>query len=128
MLLHKHHDLGVDAANIPAHAWALAAKSLENDNIPYNAGQAVRFYLIIDQPSLPHLQEQKRASDAQARDYASAVIDAMGGNQSAYGYLGSQLLLSVDLFPGTKMASIMPRVRGTSACEYLMSITPKRPS
>ena len=75
----------------PPHVWETAALSLRNDEIGFNASQAIRFYLMVGKGAIPHLRQVTTRDDAQARDYASATIDAIGGSRNAYGYLGSEI-------------------------------------
>ncbi|MDB6138898.1 MAG: hypothetical protein JWO94_1970 [Verrucomicrobiaceae bacterium] len=96
-LLSAHHDLTEVLPEFGDHLWGLAERSLMDDHIYYNAGQAVRFYLIIGRPSEPHLRAAKASSDAQTRDLATATLDAMNGSHKAYGYLGAQVAIEMDL-------------------------------
>ena len=70
---------------------------MADDEVSYNASQAVRFYLIVGKPALPHLQQVAKKGDKQAQALASATIDAMAGKREAYGYLGAHLNLDCDL-------------------------------
>ncbi len=99
-LLHKHSELTGIIPSFSPHVWDTAANSLRSDRIVGNAGQAVRFYLIIGKTSLPYLQPLTKSSEAQTRNFASATIDAMGGSRRAYGYLGTQIAIDRDIFPG----------------------------
>jgi hypothetical protein len=97
-LLHYRGEIEKELPNLPANVWEMAGKSLGGDKVDWNASQAVRTYLIIGRPSLRYLEALKDSRDAQTRDYVLATIDAIGGSKRAYGYLGSQLALSRDLF------------------------------
>ena len=104
-LLEKRGELADTVPRFSPHVWDTIGRSLQADNISYNAGQAIRVYLIIGKDSLPHLAPLAKSSEPQTRDYASATIDAMNGSRRAYGYLGSQVRLDLDLFPGRPHAA-----------------------
>lgn len=92
-LLSMHHDLDAEVPKFSERVWDLAERNLANDEQSYNAGQAVRFYLIIGKLALPRLETAKKSKDAQTRALSAATIDAMGGSRRAYGYLGSEVHL-----------------------------------
>jgi hypothetical protein len=77
---------------------AVAAANLANDQVPWNASGAIRLFLIMGERSVPALRAATRASDAQARYFAKATLDALKGEQRAFGYLGSKVNLSETLF------------------------------
>jgi hypothetical protein len=99
-LLQKHGDLPAELPKFSQRVWDTAADSLKNDTIEGNAGQAVRFYLLIGPDALPHLRPLTTSQDSQARDLASATIDAIGGSKEAYGFLESTVFIDRDLFTG----------------------------
>ena len=98
-LWHKRGELADRLRELSPHAWELMARSLQDDKFSGNAGQAVRVYLIIGKAAIPRLESLKKSDEAQTRDYASAVIDAMNGSRRAYGYLTSQVSL-YNMFSG----------------------------
>ena len=68
-----------------------AALNLRNDNISYNASQAVRLFLLLGDQSLPTLRDAETSGDAQGRMLAKATIEALAGKRKAFGYLVSKL-------------------------------------
>lgn len=96
-LLDRHNDLEKEFPKFGKHTWEVISLSLRDDDISYNAGQAVRVFLIIGQPTLPILKELAKSKEEQTGDYASAMIDAMNGSQRAYGYLASQVGIEMDI-------------------------------
>jgi hypothetical protein len=97
-LLQKHGELTAEVSKFSPHVWETVAKSLRSDDVEGNAGQAIRFYLIIGKPSLPHLEPLAKSDEEQTRDFAAATIDAMKGSRRAYGYLASQVMIDRDVF------------------------------
>jgi hypothetical protein len=97
-LLQKHGDLPDAMPKFDPHVWDTAAISLAPDDIEGNAGQAIRFYLVIGTAALPHLQPLTTSKDFQTRNLSSATVDALGGNRKAYGYLAAHVCLDRDLF------------------------------
>jgi hypothetical protein len=71
-----------------------AAVHLRSDNEPSNAGWAVRFFLLLGDRSLDTLREVAQSSDPQARNFASAVTDALAGRRNAFGFLQARVELS----------------------------------
>lgn len=99
-LLQKRGELAATLPGFSPHVWDTMGKSLKDDDIPFNASQAVRSYFIIGKDSLPHLQPLLNSGDAQQHDLAAATIDAMGGSHRAYGYLGAILNIDANVFTG----------------------------
>jgi hypothetical protein len=99
-LLQKHGELAAALPTFSPRVWDTMARSLKNDDIDFNAGQAVRSYLIIGKDSLPHLKPLLQSADPQAHDLASATIDAMGGSRRAYGYLAVIVDIDRNIFTG----------------------------
>lgn len=97
-LLQKHQELVAELPKFSPHVWETVAKSLRSDDVEGNAGQAIRFYLIIGKPSLPHLEPLAKSAEEQTRDFAAATIDAMKGSRRAYGFLASQVGIDRDVF------------------------------
>jgi hypothetical protein len=75
-----------------------AAANLAADDQPSNASQAVRLFLLLGDQSLPVLREVASTGDSQARNFATATIDALGGKRKAFGYLVSKLSINEVLF------------------------------
>jgi hypothetical protein len=97
-LLQKHGDLAAEEPKFPQHVWDTAAVSLKPDDIEGNAGQAVRFYLLVGPDALPHLKPLETSDDPQTRSLVSATVDALGGSKRAYGYLAMHVNVGRDLF------------------------------
>jgi hypothetical protein len=80
---------------------AEVVKNLKDDQVGYNASQAVRFFLLLGDQSLPTLREATKSSDNQTASLARATIDALGGKRNAFGFLASKLSLAFAPFgPG----------------------------
>jgi len=99
-LLQKHGDLTAELPKFNQQIWDTAANNLKTDNIEGNAGQAVRFYFLIGPDALPHLRPLTTSQDPQARDLATATIDAIGGSKEAYGFLEAAVFIERNLFTG----------------------------
>jgi hypothetical protein len=80
---------------------AKVAINLKNDQKDFNAGQAVRLFLLLGDQSLPSLREATKSSDKQCRSLANATIDALGGKRQAFGYLNSKVYLTITPFGPT---------------------------
>ncbi len=75
--------------------------NLKDDQERYNASQAVRFFLLLGDRSLPTLREATKSSDNQTASLARATIDALSGKRSAFGFLASKTILDFAPFgPG----------------------------
>jgi len=81
------------AALYTPNVLAKVATNLKDDQKDYNAGQAVRLFLLFGDQSLPTLREAIKSSDKQGSSLARATIDALGGKRQAFGYLNSQVYL-----------------------------------
>lgn len=80
---------------------AEVVKNLKDDQESYNASQAVRFFLLLGDQSLPTLREATKSSDNQTASLARATIDALSGKRNAFGFLASKLSLAFAPFgPG----------------------------
>jgi hypothetical protein len=76
-----------------------AANNLRNDELPYNASQTARTFLLLGDRSLEVLRETQKSTDAQARLFARALLDGMTKRQrNAFGYLNSELALDRNPF------------------------------
>src|SRR6266705_6922413 len=69
---------------------ARAADNLSADDVPSNASQAVRIFLLLGEQSLPTLRELAAEGDSQEGNFARATIDALGRKRKAFGYLVSK--------------------------------------
>jgi hypothetical protein len=76
---------------------AEVVKNLKDDQVGYNASQAVRFFFLLGDQSLPTLREATKSSDKQTSSLARATIDAFNGKRNAFGFLASKL--SLDFTP-----------------------------
>jgi uncharacterized protein YejL (UPF0352 family) len=75
------------------------ASNLRNDDIPYNAGQAVRTFLLLGKYSIPTLHNSARDSDNQMASFSRALIDSIQyGKHEAFGYINAQVY-SLNLPP-----------------------------
>jgi len=97
-MLQRKGDLQGELANFTPEMWKRIGLNLNNDDKSYNASQAVRFYLIVGKASVPALEEVMKLGDKQARSLAAATLDAMNGKRAAYGYLGSELAITQEVF------------------------------
>jgi hypothetical protein len=71
------------------------ASNLKNDNIPFNASQASRTFLLLGKYSVPTLQQSAHSSDHQMANFSRALIDAIkDGNHEAFGYLSAQVSIT----------------------------------
>jgi hypothetical protein len=76
---------------------AEVVKNLKDDQVGYNASQAIRLFLLLSDQSLPTLREATKSSDNQAASLARATIDALSGKRNAFGFLASKT--SLDFTP-----------------------------
>ena len=97
-LLKKRGLLEDNVALFTPAVLARAAANLKNDNIDYNASQAVRLFLLLGDSSLPALRAAAQSPDNQASSLAKATIEALGGSRKAFGYLGSKIYLEMTPF------------------------------
>lgn len=96
-LLQRHNDLASEVPKFSPHVWETVGRSLRSDDIEGNAGQAIRFYLIIGNSALPYLEPLTKSKEEQTQDLAAATIDAMKGSRRAYGYLVSNVNIGRDV-------------------------------
>jgi hypothetical protein len=73
--------------------FQFAAKNLKDDDKPYNASQACRFFLIMKEKGVPTLRETAKTKDAQAVSFARALMDGLNGSRDAFGFIGSKTVL-----------------------------------
>jgi hypothetical protein len=97
-LLKKRGLLQDNVALFTPAVLAKVAENLKDDNMDYNASQAVRLFLLLGEAGLPTLRETAKSSDKQASSLAKATIDALDGNRKAFGYLGSKIYLEMTPF------------------------------
>ncbi len=77
---------------------AKVAINLKNDERDFNAGQAVRLFLLLGDQSLPSLREAMKSPDKQCKSLARATIDGLSGKRQAFGYLNSKVYLTSTPF------------------------------
>jgi hypothetical protein len=91
-LLAKHHELNKNLSLFSQTVLERIAENLKNDNIPYNAGQAVRVFLLLGRTGIPTLQNCARSSDNQMASLSRALIDAiLYGKHEAFGYMNAEV-------------------------------------
>jgi hypothetical protein len=91
-LLAKHHELNKNFSLFSQTVLERIAKNLKNDDIPYNAGQAVRVFLLLGKTGIPTLQNCARSSDNQMASLSRALIDAiLHGKHEAFGYMNAEI-------------------------------------
>jgi hypothetical protein len=97
-LLAKHDVLKKNLNLYSDEVMLRIANNLKSDDIPYNAGQAARTFLLLGNQSIPTLQRSARSSDKQMGNFSRALLDAIQfGKHDAFGYLNAQA--SVTLTP-----------------------------
>jgi hypothetical protein len=78
--------------------YAAAADNLKDDKVSHNASEAVRFFLLMGDASLPALEQVTKSSDRQAANLARATIGALRGERSAFGFLVTRVDISETAF------------------------------
>jgi hypothetical protein len=72
------------------------ASNLKDDDIPYNAGQAVRVFLLLGKHGIPTLQHSASSSDNQMANLSRALIDAIQyGKHEAFGYMSARVTINL---------------------------------
>jgi hypothetical protein len=95
-LLAKHHELNKNLSLFSQTVLERIANNLKNDNIPYNAGQAVRVFLLLGRTGIPVLQSCARSSDNQMASLSQALIDAiLYGKHEAFGYMNAEVAINL---------------------------------
>lgn len=90
-LLAKHRVLQKNLDLYSDEVMGLIAANTKNDNIMYNASQAVRVFLLLGKQSIPTLQRSARSSDKQMANFSRALLDAIQyGKHDAFGYINAQ--------------------------------------
>jgi hypothetical protein len=70
--------------------------NLKNDNIAFNASQAVRTLLLLGPYSVPVLQRSARSPDNQMANFSRALLAAIiNGSHEAFGYLSARVSINV---------------------------------
>jgi len=78
---------------------ARVAANLRDDKTGYNAGQAVRIFLLIGDRALPVLRQAAQSDDAQAKSLGRALTDAIAnGERKAFGFLSTKSNLTLTPF------------------------------
>jgi hypothetical protein len=78
--------------------YEAAATNLKDDKVSHNASEAVRFFLLMGDASLPVLAQVAKSSDRQAANLARATIGALRGERSAFGFLVTRVDISESAF------------------------------
>jgi hypothetical protein len=78
--------------------YSAAATNLKDDKVSHNASEAVRFFLLMGDASLPVLEQVTKSSDRQAANLAKATIGALRGERSAFGFLVTRVDISASAF------------------------------
>jgi hypothetical protein len=95
-LLAKHRTLNKNLSLFTSAVMERIAVNLKNDNIRYNAGQAVRVFLLIGRTGIPTLQSSAKSSDNQMASLSRALIDAiLYGKHEAFGYMNAEVPINV---------------------------------
>jgi hypothetical protein len=95
----KHNVLSANASLFTSDVLGRAAAALKNDEIRYNASQAMRLFLMLPKQSTPVVREVSNSSDRQQRCLTQAFLDALRGSKNAVGYLNAKLKLYGGLLP-----------------------------
>jgi hypothetical protein len=95
----KHNVLSANASLFTSDVLGRAAAALKNDEIRYNASQAMRLFLMLPKQSAPVVREVSNSSDRQQRYLTQAFLDALRGSKNAVGYLNAKLKLYIGLLP-----------------------------
>ena len=78
--------------------FAAAAENLKDDQVEHNASEAVRFFLLLGDRSLPILEQTAKSRDKQAANLAKATMAALRGERSAFGFLVTRIDVSESAF------------------------------
>lgn len=78
--------------------YRAAADNLKDDKVSHNASEAVRFFLLMGDASLPVLEQVTKSSDRQAANLAKATMGALRGERSAFGFLVTRVDISETAF------------------------------
>lgn len=97
-LAKKHGVFEQYAPLITPSVLSAAAANLKDDKVAYNASEAVRFFLLLGDRSLPTLEQVAKSSDRQAANLAKATIGALHGERSAFGFLVTRVDISESAF------------------------------
>lgn len=97
-LAKKHGVFEQYAPLITPPLYAAAATNLKDDKVAHNASEAVRFFLLMGDASLPVLEQVTKSTDRQAVNLAKATMDALRGERSAFGFLVTRVDISESAF------------------------------
>jgi hypothetical protein len=100
-MLKKHNVLSTNAHLYTDKVLGLAAAALKNDNIKWNASEAMRLFLMLPKQGTPIVRAVSNSSDSQQRYLARAFLDALRGSKNAVGYLNAKLKLYTGLLPNS---------------------------
>jgi hypothetical protein len=98
----RHNVLSVNAQLFTDEVLGLAAAALKNDNVAYNASEAMRLFFMLPKQSTPVVRAVSNSSDPQQRYLARAFLDALRGSKNAVGYLNAKLKLYTGLLPNSE--------------------------
>lgn len=94
-LLAKHRELTKNLSLFSPAVMERVAANLKNDDIDYNAGQAVRVFLLLGKHCIPTLQSSATSSDNQKASLSRALIDAiLYGKREAFGYMNGEVAIN----------------------------------
>jgi hypothetical protein len=95
-LLAKHRELIKSLSLFSPAVMERVAANLKNDAIKYNAGQAVRVFLLLGKHCISTLQSSATSSDNQMASLSRALIDAiLYGKHEAFGYMNAEVAINV---------------------------------
>jgi hypothetical protein len=95
-MLAKHHVLNEIHNLYTDEIMGRIVSNLKDDNIPYNAGQAVRIFLLLGKQGIPTLQHSASSSDNQMASLSRALIDAIQyGKHEAFGYISARVTINL---------------------------------
>lgn len=97
-LAKKHGVLEQYSPLITPSLYTAAATNLKDDKVSHNASEAVRFFLVMGDASLPVLEQVTKSSDRQAANLARATIGALRGERNAFGFLVTRVDISESAF------------------------------
>jgi hypothetical protein len=98
-LMKKRGVLGAHIELFTPELLARIAANLRDDEMRYNAGQAVRIFLLLGDRALPVLRQATQSEDAQAKRLGRALTDAIAkGERKAFGFLSTQSNLTITPF------------------------------
>jgi hypothetical protein len=95
-MLANHHVLKQNLNLYTDEFMGRIASNLKNDHIAYNAGQAVRIFLLLGKYGIPTLQHSAGSADTQMASLSRALIDAIQyGKHEAFGYMNARVEINL---------------------------------